>query len=85
MGISYCNINEYEKSEKILNSILIKTTNETELFLTKYVLIRVFVNQGKCFKANELYNEIKPNLDKFSEFEMNIKKLEIKLKDCMLS
>jgi hypothetical protein len=48
-------------------------------------LIRVFVNQGKCFKANELYNEIKPNLDKFSEFEMNIKKLEIKLKDCMLS
>lgn len=83
MGISYCNINEYEKSEKILNYILSNTNVENELIFAKYVLIRVYVNQGECLKANELYTEIKPNLDKFPEFKSNREKVEIKLEDCV--
>src|SRR5690554_2991307 len=69
MGISYCNLDDYEKSEVILNYLISNTTNEDEIIFAKYVLIRVYVNQGKCRKANELYSSIHSDLDKFPEFK----------------
>ncbi len=83
MGISYCNIEEYEKSEKILNYIISNTSIENEKTFAEYVLIRVYVSQQQCKKATELYTKIKSELDKFPQFRANRENLEIKLENCI--
>ena len=83
MGISYCNINEYEKSETILNHLISNTTNEVEITFAKYVLIRVYVNQRKCQEAKYIYTNIQADLEAFPQFNENREMLETKIKNCV--
>jgi tetratricopeptide (TPR) repeat protein len=83
MGISYCSTKEYEKSNEILEYIIGKTKDENEITFSKFIIIRVFLNQNKCENAKKLYNEIKSDLDKFPGLIENRVKLEQRIKNCV--
>lgn len=83
MGISYCNIKEYEKSKEILEYIISQTKDENEIIFAEFVIIRVYLNQNKCSKAKKLYNRIKSDLENFPELIENRVKLEQRIKNCV--
>jgi tetratricopeptide (TPR) repeat protein len=83
MGISYYSIEDYEKSENILNYVLKKTDDKVWKMLAKYTLSKVYVNQKKCSEATEIYQKIKSDLNNYPKFECNQEKFEEKLKNCV--
>mgnify|MGYP003679779301 FL=1 len=83
MGISYCNLKEYEKSEEVLKYVLNHTNDETWQMLAKYTLSRLYLNQNRCEEAKEIYQVIKTDLNHYSKLKLNQKKFEIRLENCV--
>ncbi len=83
LGIAYCNEGEYEKSLDILEYIIDDTDDAYKKMLAEYVIVRVYISQNECAKAEKLYNKIKGDLDNYPQFKENRELLELKMKDCI--
>ncbi len=82
LGVSYYNIQDYAKSERILNYVILKTTNSFRTTLAEFTLAKVFVSQHRCDKAKELYLKIEVALNKYSELDEKVKILQNNIANC---
>lgn len=83
MGVSYCTIEDYKKSEIILKYVLNKTNDKVWKMLAKYQLSRVYLNEERCSEAKKIYQEIKTDLNTYPKLKENQEKFEVSLENCV--
>ena len=83
MGMTYCNLGEYDKSLQILQKIIEDTDDPNKIMISEYVKVRAYLSKNDCEKAEKLYKEIKNDLDEFPQFKMNREKVEKRIKNCV--
>lgn len=82
MGVIRNLMGEYDKSFEIFEYILSRTKSENERTTVMYEMAHVMIKQNKCSEAINLYDSIKTDLYKFSEYKEDIAKFEKKIKNC---
>lgn len=83
MGITYCDLGEYDKSLQTLQKIIEDTDDPNKIMISEYVKVRVYLSKNDCDKAEKLYREIKNDLDEFPQFKMNREIVEKRIKNCV--
>ena len=82
LGLTYCNMDRYKESEKILTYILENYKNENYLSATNYVLANVFIGLKDCSKAQEAVAQAELLYTNEPKMLENLNRLKKKVKEC---
>tara|TARA_R110002050_G_scaffold282940_1_gene431059 strand:- start:765 stop:1403 length:639 start_codon:yes stop_codon:yes gene_type:complete len=83
LGLLYWKDYEFEKSAKILEYVLSKSTKKYEIAAAHLQLARTYLDMNKCKKAKSQLSRAKASWKGISGFEKRLKKLNNEVKNCV--
>lgn len=83
LGLLYWKDYEFEKSSRILEYTISKSTNEYEKAFAHLQLAKTYLDMNKCEKSKIALDRAKNGLKEISGFEEKLKKLASEIKNCV--